>query len=162
MQLTPPNFEGHIGTTVAESRPHWATPSTHPETPNVLLVIFDDTGWSDFGCFGSEISTPNIDSLAAEGLRYRNFHVTPLCSPTRACLLTGRNHHAIGMRFLADTDTGFPNSRGRISAHVPTLPGLLQDQGFSTYMVGKWHLAPRHELTPAGPHRDWPLGRGFD
>ena len=162
MPRTPPPFGGHIGTTVAESRPHWVQPSTHPKTPNVLLVIFDDTGWADFGCFGSEIATPNIDGLAAEGLCYRNFHVTPLCSPTRACLLTGRNHHAIGMRFLADTDTGFPNSRGRIALHVPTLPGLLQDQGYSTYMVGKWHLAPRHELTPAGPHRDWPLGRGFD
>lgn len=157
-----PDFPGHIGTTVAESRPHWVQPGEKPATPHILLVVLDDTGWADFGCFGSEIATPAIDKLAAEGLRYNNFHVTPLCSPTRACLMTGRNHHAVGMRFLADIDTGFPNSRGRIDPHVPMLPALLRDQGYSTYMVGKWHLAPRHELTPAGPFRDWPLGRGFD
>jgi arylsulfatase A-like enzyme len=152
-----------IGTTVAESTPHWPAPQhAAGVAPNVLLVIFDDTGWSDFGCFGSEIATPAIDALAAEGLRYANFHVTPLCSPTRACVLTGRNHHAIGMRFLSDTDTGFPNSRGRIRADVPTLPGLLREQGYGTYLVGKWHLTPGHEITPAGPFRDWPLGRGFD
>ena len=154
-------FKGIIGTTVANSEPHWPSGKTR-KAPNVLLVIFDDTGWSDFGCFGSEISTPTIDKLAAEGLRYNNFHVTPLCSPTRACVLTGRNHHAIGMRFLADVDTGFPNSRGRIRADVPTMPDMLQKEGFSTYLVGKWHLTPRHEITPAGPYKDWPLGRGFD
>ncbi len=163
MQGSIPPFKGRIGDTVAESVPHW--PDARGDRkggPNVLVVIFDDTGWSDFGCFGSEISTPTIDRLAAEGLRYINFHVTPLCSPTRACLLTGRNHHAIGMRFLADTDTGFPNSRGRIDPNVPTMPSLLRHEGYGTYMVGKWHLAPRHEVTPAGPHGDWPLGRGFD
>lgn len=155
------DFMGHVGTTVAESIPHWPE-GKEKKAPNVLLVIFDDTGWSDFGCFGSEISTPTIDKLAAEGLRYNNFHVTPLCSPTRACVLTGRNHHAIGMRFLADVDTGFPNSRGRIRADVPTMPDMLQKEGFSTYLVGKWHLTPRHEITPAGPYKDWPLARGFD
>lgn len=128
----------------------------------MVVVVLDDTGWSDFGCFGSEISTPTIDRLAADGLRYANFHVTPLCSPTRACLLTGRNHHAVGMRFLADTDTGFPNSRGRIHPDVATLPELLRQQGYGTYLTGKWHLAPRHEITPAGPYDNWPLGRGFE
>ena len=152
-----------LPTTVTDGTPHWPMPARPPRgAPNVLLVIFDDTGWSDFGCFGSEIATPAIDSLAAQGLRYANFHVTPLCSPTRACVLTGRNHHAIGMRFLADTDTGFRNARGRIRPDVPTLPALLRDQGYGTYLVGKWHLTPRHEITPAGPFNDWPLGRGFD
>jgi arylsulfatase A-like enzyme len=163
MTTTDRLFRGRIGTTVAESEPHWpASPGKDKRAPNVLLIIFDDTGWSDFGCFGSEIATPAIDRLAAEGLRYNNFHVTPLCSPTRACVLTGRNHHAIGMRFLADTDTGFPNSRGRIRADVPTMPSLLREEGYGTYLVGKWHLTPRHEVTPAGPYKDWPLNRGFD
>jgi arylsulfatase len=154
-------FAGRIGRTVAESEPHWPQPEIGGG-PNVLLVIFDDTGWSDFGCFGSEIATPTVDGLAARGLRYGNFHVTPLCSPTRACVLTGRNHHAVGMRFLAVADTGFPNSRGRIDPTVPTLPQMLRDRGYGTYLVGKWHLTPRHEITPAGPFGDWPLGRGFD
>jgi arylsulfatase A-like enzyme len=163
MPASSSNFKGRIGTTVAESEPHWPTAQDRaPGSPHILLVMFDDTGWSDFGCFGSEIATPTIDALARDGLRYSNFHVTPLCSPTRACVLTGRNHHAIGMRFLADTDTGFPNSRGRIAADVPTMPDLLRQQGYGTYLVGKWHLTPQHEITPAGPHRDWPLGRGFD
>ncbi|GAA4380411.1 arylsulfatase [Paeniglutamicibacter cryotolerans] len=157
------SFPGVIGTTAAESTPWWETPpAAGCPRPNVVMVILDDTGWSDFGCFGSEISTPVIDSLAAEGVRYSNFHVTPLCSPTRASLLTGRNHHSVGMRFLADTDTGFPNSRGAIRADVPMLPGILRSEGYGTYLVGKWHLAPLHEVTPAGPFRNWPLARGFD
>lgn len=158
-------FGGRIGETVADSAPHWPNPTEEANRggqPNILLVVFDDTGWSDFGCFGSEIATPHIDALAQRGLRYSNFHVTPLCSPTRACLLTGRNHHAIGMRFLSDVDTGFPNSRGFIRSDVRTLPQRLQPEGFGTFMVGKWHLAPRHEMTPAGPFHNWPLGKGFE
>ncbi|KUL55383.1 hypothetical protein ADL22_00350 [Streptomyces sp. NRRL F-4489] len=159
----PHPFPGRIGRTVAESTPWWpAAAPDGPAGPNVLAVVLDDTGWADFGCFGSEIHTPTIDALAGRGLRYTDFHVTPLCSPTRAALLTGRNHHAIGMRFLADTDTGFPNSRGRVDPDVPMLPELLRAQGYGTYLVGKWHLAPLHEVTPAGPHHNWPLGRGFD
>ncbi len=133
-----------------------------PHTTNVLLVVFDDTGWSDFGCYGSEIATPAIDELARTGLRYTNFHVTPLCSPTRASLMTGRNHHAVGMRFLSDTDTGFPNSRGCVDSSVPMISQLLRDRGYGTYLAGKWHLAPAHEITPAGPFGNWPLARGFD
>lgn len=83
-------------------------------------------------------------------MRYTNFHVTPLCSPTRASFLSGRNHHSIGMRCLADTDTGFPNSRGAIHADVPLMPQMLRDDGYGTYMVGKWHLTPAHEVTPPG------------
>ena len=159
--MSEPSFPGRIGITIADSTPNWDKPA-RADGPNILLVLFDDTGWSDFGCFGSEIATPNIDALAANGLRYNNFHVTPLCSPTRACVLTGRNHHSLGMRFLADTDSGFPNSRGRVTADAPMLPKLLSERGYGTYLVGKWHLTPRHEITPAGPHRDWPVARGFD
>ncbi|WP_063740069.1 arylsulfatase [Amycolatopsis jejuensis] len=160
--MTEPDFAGRIGRTAAESTPYWTPDQPRGSRPNVLLVLLDDTGWSDFGCYGSEIRTPSIDALARDGLRYRNFHVTPLCSPTRACLLTGRNHHATGMRFLADTDTGFPNSRGRVHPEVPTLPERLSAAGYGTYLVGKWHLAPLAEITPAGPYHNWPLGRGFE
>ena len=156
-------FLGRIGSTVAESEAWW--PEQHGANgsqPNILMVILDDTGWSDFGCFGSEINTPAIDALAGQGLRYTNFHVTPLCSPTRASLLTGRNNHSVGMRFLADADTGFPNSRGCVRPDVPMLPELLRSNGYGTFLAGKWHLAPLNELTPAGPFHNWPLSRGFD
>ncbi|WP_113718219.1 arylsulfatase [Arthrobacter dokdonensis] len=163
MNTIPAPFPGVIGTTTADSVPWWDTPDdSRCKAPNILMVILDDTGFSDFGCFGSEISTPVIDALAAGGVRYSNFHVTPLCSPTRASLLTGRNHHSVGMRFLADTDTGFPNSRGAIRPDVPMLPAILRDAGYGTYLVGKWHLAPLHEITPAGPFHNWPLSRGFE
>ena len=156
-------FAGVVGRTVGDSRPHWPPhPRAGGAAPDVVLVILDDVGWSDLGPFGSTIRTPTFDGLAEEGLRYTNFHVTPLCSPTRASLLTGRNHHGVGMRFLADADTGFPNSRGRVRADVPMLPQVLREHGYGTYLAGKWHLAPQHEVTPAGPFGDWPLARGFD
>ncbi|WP_281242099.1 arylsulfatase [Ruania alba] len=126
------------------------------------MVMLDDTGFSDLGCYGSEIRTPTIDRLAAAGLRYSNFHVTPLCSPTRASLLTGRNHHSVGMRFLADLDTGYQNSRGRVDPDVTTLPAALRERSYGTYLVGKWHLTPAHEITPSGPYQNWPLAKGFD
>ncbi|MDA4891518.1 arylsulfatase [Streptomyces sp. MS2A] len=156
-------FPGRVGRTVAESEPWWPAPRERDAIrPNVVLIILDDTGFSDLGCFGSEIRTPHIDRLAEEGLRYSDFSVTPLCSPTRASLLTGRNHHSVGMRFLSDLDTGFENSRGRIPADVPMLPAILRDNGYGTFLVGKWHLTPAHEITPAGPFESWPLSRGFD
>lgn len=155
-------FAGEVGITVAESVPSWHRAAQPRTLPNVLVVILDDVGWADLGCYGSEISTPTVDALAANGVRYNRFHVTPLCSPTRASLLTGRNHHALGMRFLADTDTGFPNSRGYVRHDVPMLPEILRQHGYGTYLAGKWHLAPLHEITPAGPFLNWPLARGFD
>lgn len=157
------SFPGKIGRTVAESEPWWPQQDKDANLrPNVVTILFDDTGWSDFGCFGSEISTPAIDTVAEQGLRFTNFHVTPMCSPTRASLLTGRNHHSVGMRCLSDSDTGFPNGRGAIRADIPTLADMLRGHGFATYMVGKWHLAPSAECTPAGPYDNWPLSRGFD
>ena len=104
------------GVTAAESTPSWEPRATPPSgAPNVVVVVLDDTGFSHLGCFGSDIETPNIDRLAAGGLRYTNFHTTALCSPTRACLLSGRNHHSVGMRWLSNLDTGFSNCRGVIS-----------------------------------------------
>lgn len=133
-----------------------------PRGPNVVMIVLDDLGYAQFGCYGSDIRTPAIDRLARNGLRYNRFHVTGLCSPTRACLLTGCNHHSVGMGFLADIPTVHPGYTGKIPASVPTLPRVLRDSGWSTMAVGKWHLAPRGERTSAGPFTRWPLGLGFE
>lgn len=133
-----------------------------PAKPNILLVVLDDVGWADLGCYGSEIKTPVMDRLAYDGLRLTNFHVTPLCSPTRAALLTGRNHHRVGMGWLAHHDFGVPGRRGRVSRHAAMLPEVLRASGYATFLVGKWHLALTSETTPAGPFSEWPTGRGFD
>jgi len=156
-------FRGKIGRTHLESEPHWHERTGLPDgSPNVIYVVLDDVGYSDFGCFGSEIETPTIDALAAGGLRYTNFHTTPLCSPTRASLLTGRNHHSVGMRLLSNLDTGFPNGRGYVTPAAATVAEMLRDQGVNTMCVGKWHLAPTEHTTASGPYDQWPLGRGFE
>ena len=157
------HFRGRIGRTLRESEPWWPEPSGPPPgTPNVVYVVLDDVGFADFGCYGSELRTPTIDRLAAGGLRYTNFHTTTLCSPTRASLLTGRNHHSVGMRMLSNLDTGFPSGRGRVTHAAATVAETLLDAGFSTMCVGKWHLAPSEHTTAAGPFDQWPLGRGFE
>ena len=151
------------GVTAAESTPSWEPRTTPPSgAPNVVVVVLDDTGFSHLGCFGSDIETPNIDRLAAGGLRYTNFHTTALCSPTRACLLSGRNHHSVGMRWLSNLDTGFSNCRGVISKSAATLPEVLRVNGYGTFAVGKWHLANLEDCSPAGPFDHWPLQRGFN
>jgi arylsulfatase A-like enzyme len=149
--------------TVHEGTPAWprrATPK--PGAPNIVWVVLDDCGFAQLGCYGSSIDTPAIDRLAAKGLRYTNFHVTAMCSPTRTCLLTGRNHHAAGMGYLADFDTGFDNARGAISPRAATLAEMLRQGGYGTYALGKWHLVPPAECSPAGPFDNWPTQRGFD
>jgi arylsulfatase len=128
----------------------------------VVVIVLDDTGFAQLGCFGSDIATPNIDRLADDGLRYNRFHVTSLCSPTRACFFTGRNHHAVGMGFLADIPLGYPGYTARIPPTAAPLPRLLRDVGYSTMAVGKWHLTPRFERSAAGPFDRWPLGFGFE
>ncbi|WP_301169664.1 arylsulfatase [Brevibacillus nitrificans] len=132
--------------------------------PNVVYIVIDDSGFSDLGSYGSEIKTPNIDQLAANGLRYNNFNVSPLCSPTRASLLTGRNSHSVGMGSVANLDFGpaFPNRQGSITPAAATAAEILKDDGYSTFALGKWHLAPTFESTPAGPFDNWPLGKGFE
>ena len=156
-------YGGIVGNTVAESTPWWPDPVTPPpNSPNVVMVVLDDVGFADLGCFGSEIDTPTMDGLAAAGLRYNNFHTTAICSPTRACLLTGRNHHSVGMAVVSNWDTGFPGCTGRISSRAATLAEMLRPAGYSTFAVGKWHLAPIEDTTPAGPFDQWPLQRGFD
>ncbi|HEV2368337.1 MAG TPA: arylsulfatase [Acidimicrobiales bacterium] len=130
--------------------------------PDVVIIVLDDTGFAHLGCFGSDIATPNIDGLAARGLRYNRFHVTALCSPTRACVLTGRNHHAVGVGFLVDLPMAYPGYNCRIPASAVPLPRVLGRAGYSTMAVGKWHLVPRGERGVAGPFDRWPLGYGFD
>ena len=155
-------FEGVIGKTIPESTPWWPAAKFRKGAPNVVLVVLDDTGFSHFGCYGSTIDTPNIDALAAGGLKYTGFHTTALCSPTRACLLTGRNHHAVGMRAISNFDTGFPNMRGALPRSAATLAEILRDSGYATFATGKWHLAPMSECSAAGPYTNWPLQKGFD
>ncbi|MBP7594153.1 MAG: sulfatase-like hydrolase/transferase, partial [Candidatus Microthrix sp.] len=175
----PSRFEGRIGRTVAESEPYFDE-GPHPDdafggrdsaandsapndsAPNVVVVLLDDTGYAQFGCYGSDIDTPNIDALAAGGLQFTNFHATPLCSPTRASLLTGRSAHAVGMRAISNFRTGFPNMLGHISNDAATMAEVLSDDGYATFCVGKWHLARMEQCSAAGPFDQWPLGRGFD
>lgn len=127
-----------------------------------MVILLDDTGFAQLGCYGSDIETPNVDALAARGVQFTNFHVTPLCSPTRASLLTGRSQHAVGMRSLANFRTGFPNQLGHITDHAATVAEVVRDRGYATFCVGKWHLAPIEQSSAAGPFEQWPLGRGFD
>ncbi len=158
-----PNFQGVVRRTYAESEPWWpATGQAPAQAPDVIFVLFDDVGFASLGCFGSDIETPNIDALAANGLRYNNFHVTPMCSPTRACLLTGRNHHSVGMSLLTSSDEGFPGKRGTMSRAAGTAAEILRSAGYNTMCSGKWHLAQADTTTAAGPYDQWPLGRGFD
>ncbi len=125
-------------------------------------MLFDDVGFSDFGCYGSPIRTPVIDALAAEGLRYSGFHTTAMCSTTRAALLTGRNHHSVGVGCLANFDSGYPGYRGKIAREAGTLAEMLKSHAYRNYMVGKWHVTPLTESGATGPFDGWPLGRGFD
>ncbi|HEY1750855.1 MAG TPA: arylsulfatase [Caulobacteraceae bacterium] len=157
-----PRFPGRIERTVAESEPHWPDERAPKGAPNVVLVVLDDTGFAHLGCYGSTIATPHIDKLAAEGLRYTGFHTTALCSSSRACLLTGRNHHAVGVRAVSNMDTGFPNMRGAVTPAAATVAEVLREAGYGTCAIGKWHLAPMAEATAAGPFRNWPLQKGFD
>ena len=143
-------FEGVIGRTHTDSTPAWPARATAPGgAPNVVMIVLDDTGFAQLGCYGSDIDTPNIDALAANGLRYSNFHVTPLCSPTRAALLTGLDHHTVGMRSIANFSTGFPNMRGHITNHAVTIAEVLRDSGYATFALGKWHLCAALDCSAA-------------
>ena len=154
-------FDGMIRRTIDESQASWID-EAKSERPNVVVIVLDDVGYSQLGCYGSSIDTPALDRIAEQGLRYANFHVTPLCSPTRACLLTGRNHHAVGVGRVTEMDNGFPNTAGFISREAGTLAEMLKPSGYRTMCVGKWHLVLSSMQTPAGPYDHWPLQRGFD
>ena len=147
-------------------QPYWpearAARSARKGAPNILVILFDDVGFSDFGCYGSPIATPTIDAIAGRGLRYTGFHTTAMCSTTRAALLTGRNHHSVGVGCLANFDSGYPGYRGKIAREAGTLAEMLRPHGYRNYMLGKWHVTPLTETGATGPFDGWPLGRGFD
>jgi arylsulfatase len=152
-----------LGFTAPQSMPRFPHDPKPPEgAPNIVVIVLDDTGFGHLGAFGSDIETPCLDGLAARGAPFSRFHVTALCSPTRASFFTGRNHHAVGMGFLADIPLGFPGYEGRMPKSAVALPRLLRDAGYSTLAVGKWHLTPRWQRSSAGPFDCWPLGVGFE
>ncbi len=156
-------FEGVIGRTFDESQAWWPPRERAPEAaPNIVVVLLDDVGYAQFGCYGSDIATPTFDRLASEGLRYANFHTTALCSPTRACLLTGRNHHATGMARIVEFTSGFPGYDADIPPTHGYLSQILLANHYATYAVGKWHLTPAHEMALGGPRHHWPLRKGFE
>lgn len=161
--MEPGEFEGSIGRYHWESQDWWPPEPRPPAgAPNVLIVILDDVGFAQLGCYGSDIATPHLDALAAGGLRYSSFHTTALCSPTRACVLTGRNHHAVGMGRIVDLAMGYPGYDARIPPSCALLPAMLTPHGYAAYAVGKWHLTPEDE-EHLGARRDrWPLGKGFE
>ncbi|MEE2768228.1 MAG: arylsulfatase [Actinomycetota bacterium] len=156
-------FKGHVGRIHSTSTPAWPDRPTAPDgAPNILVMLCDDLGYADLGCYGSEIDTPHLDRLAGEGLRYTNFHVNPMCSPTRASLLTGLNPHLAGVATVCHSDPGYPGYSAAIRDDAVTMAEALRDGGWATLMVGKWHLCPDNSLSEAGPRTAWPCQRGFD
>ena len=156
-------FGGVIGRYHDESTPWWPEPERAPSgAPNVVIIVLDDVGFAQLGCFGSDIATPTFDGLAADGLRYTNFHTTALCSPTRSCVLTGRNHHSNGMGRVIEIASGYPGYNARIPFANGFLSEMLVDQGYATFAIGKWHLTPEDELHAGASRVRWPLGRGFE
>ncbi len=154
---------GSIGRTYKDSKPAWELPPQAPKSaPNVIYLVLDDVGYAQLGCYGSEILTPNIDRLAAGGVRYSNFHTTSLCSPSRACLLTGHNHHSNHMGVITEAATGYPGYDGRMPRSQATIAEILKQSGYSTFYVGKWHQTPPDETSDSGPFDRWPLGMGFE
>ncbi|MEQ1698842.1 MAG: arylsulfatase [Ilumatobacteraceae bacterium] len=128
----------------------------------MIVILIDDLGFADVGCFGSEIATPNLDALAARGLRWGSFHTAPMCSPTRASLMTGLHPHAAGFGLVANTDPGFPGYTMELADDVQTLPEIFRANGYATAMVGKWHLSREADNHDGGDRHSWPLQRGFD
>ncbi len=156
-------FPGLLGRTIGESSAAWPQPlRARPGSPNVLFIVLDDTGFGQLGCYGSPMNTPNLNRLAQGGLLYNNMHTTALCSPTRSCILTGRNHHSNGMSCITEGAEGYPGSNGIIPFENGFLSEILLQHGYATFCLGKWHLTPANETSAAGPYDRWPLGRGFE
>lgn len=157
-------WQGKIGKTFADSTPYWKPGISAPDgAPNVVIIFMDDLGFAEMGCFGSEIETPNIDRLAAGGLRFNNYTTVPMCAPARAALMTGKNPHAVGAGWLTHASPGYPGFQaGEMSKDAPTIAELLRDQGYSTYAVGKWHNTPDSRQSSSDDKSSWPLQRGFD
>jgi arylsulfatase A-like enzyme len=160
-----PEFSGVINKTLAGSEPDWnliGHPTPPESAPNILLVLIDDAGFGNPSTFGGPIDTPNYTRMAQGGLKYNRFHVTALCSPTRAALLTGRNNHFVGFGSVGEFAGGFPGYSATLPRDCAPLPRILRDNGYSTSAYGKWHLTPDGQQGPAGPLDRWPNGWGFD
>ena len=158
-------FHGKIELDIRDSEPDWgpyAAPTAPEGSPNVLYLVWDDTGIATWDCFGGLVEMPTMSRIAERGVRLSQFHTTALCSPTRASLLTGRNATTVGMATIEEFTDGFPNCNGRIPADTALLSEVLNERGWNTYCVGKWHLTPLEESNLAATRRHWPLSRGFE
>jgi len=158
-------FKGVVNVDIRDSVPDWApfeAPKAPDGAPNVLYIVLDDVGYSAMDCYGGPIPTPNIGRIVASGVRYTQMHTTALCSPTRSCLLTGRNHTRNSMACITEGAIGFPNGSGVIPPENGQIQEILAARGWNTYMVGKWHLCPESEMNLASSRRNWPTGRGFE
>lgn len=163
LPIRPTQILGDIGVTEQNSSGGFTQRIKAPKTaPNIVLIMSDDAGFASSSVFGGSIPTPNLERLAQSGLRFNHFHTTGICSPTRAALLTGRNHHTAGMGMLVDVPSPYPGYKGRINADTATIARILRDNGYNTAMVGKDHNIPQAERSPSGPFDQWPTGRGFE
>ena len=158
-----PVYKGKIGKTLDQTTEWYPEKKQAPKgAPNVIWLLLDDVGFGASSTFGGLISTPTFDSLASQGLRYTNFHTTGICAPSRAALLTGRNHHSVHMGSFTFTPAGTPGYDGRIPFETGTVAEILKENGYNTFSIGKWNLTPTAEETQAGPFNRWPTGRGFE
>ncbi len=163
LPMAPPPFRGEITRDYRTSTQQANEPVTAPKgAPNVLLILLDDAGYGQTATFGGMIPTPTLDGLAQQGLRYTRFHVTALCSPTRSALMTGRNHHAVGMGTITNWANGYPGYTGSIPKSAAFVSEILRENGYATAAFGKWHLIPDAETTLAGPYDHWPTHQGYD
>jgi len=163
LPLPEPEFKGVIGKTYLDSKEDWPKVPTPPEgAPNVVVILLDDVGFGQVSTFGGPVPTPALDKLAARGLRYNRFHTTAICGPSRAALITGRNHHNCGVGFLAEWATGFPSYNNMIPRSTATIGAVLKGNGYATSWFGKNHNTPDWESSVAGPFDRWPTGMGFD
>ncbi len=158
-----PAFQGKVAASYKDSTPSYPQPVRAAKgSPNVLIILLDDVGFGMAGTFGGPLPTPNLDKLAGNGLKYTRFHTTALCSPTRAALLCGRNHHSVGTGVITECGTGYPGYTGIIPRSTAMISEILRDNGYATAIFGKWQNTPEPDIIPAGPFDRWPTGLGFD
>ena len=158
-------FKGKIALDIRDSESDWTayTPKSAPEgAPNVLFILYDDTGLGAWSPYGGGINMPTMDKLAANGLTYTQWHTTALCSPTRSTIQTGRNHHLNGMAAITETADGFPGANGRMGPEVVPFSTILQENGYSTFWIGKNHNVPEQDVASGGSKKQWPLQMGWD
>ena len=163
LPISDPAFKGTIGKTFEDSKEDFPQPVQAPKgAPNVVVILIDDLGFGQPGTFGGPVPTPNLDKLASEGLRYNRFHTTAICSPTRAALLTGRNHHQVANGTITELSTGYPGYNSVWPRSTASIARILKENGYSTAAFGKWHNTPDWETSPIGPFEHWPTGLGFE